>query len=1388
MSLKLYLPLNELTNGQAQDESGQMHTVLGGAEIVADAKFGSVMKFDGSNGRIELPPSAFPVGNEMTVSFWAKGGDTLPKYSSVLRVTDAGAQRVANIHLPWINQIVYFDAGNDGSAAYDRVEKQAQASEYKDQWRHWAFSKNAATGEMKIYLDSKLWHEATGKTKVFPAAAQFTLGSMRGGTEAYEGQLAHVRIYNEALSQTKIQEDMAKDTVSSNSVFFSATSKVEGSEGNAYIVKSGKKILSIGEDPGIYIATFNQYTGALLQKRRFSVQDGNTEIQALADYVQAIPSGNLVILTSNRVPQARLTILFNHTAAQEALQSIGSSEVKKSTAPAAWAVMGYKGEETPLKEIVDGVSSTEVHKNIPLKTFSIEVESKGYQDDGSSRAIIRKDGQDIVNVSSTATWWGGVNVGIYVAVFNEYDGSAIENKYFPNQEYLPAFDDGVRFDQYIKNIPDGRLVAVAVCGDGSENVIINRSEEAIAAFKSIGSEQIESLSGAGGMALIGYKGVNKAVYENLIVPGPATAQGTFSCKLSLPASQQISNRSLLVDDYVKNSQGQIETKTSYRTIISLSPEVENIRLWSDSGAIVRVPKSNVQNASDQTPAENEYTLSTNAQQAITLVPNTLGKIIVHMDDISLWMGKLFVRTSEMTEAQTYSICPDVEVHKKLSKLDKEDFYSRRVDFFQDNAFVGMNGTQIREKCDAVHETISNLMQSIQYTYGRVGNSLHHDRHIVPSSMNRSNFQMNFSGEQLTLDTAETALVNQSYNSATAESIPSTTQLWNVSKDLFDKAIEEVKQSEGKIIVATAEKVEEDAGQIGETITYVEETAAEKYNEEIVEPLGELLIQGESVIKSKEELADDISQGVTSKFNETVDDIQEVMVVMFETDTGTTKIALQTVEEVGVFMESVIESVGADINKVIDDVKSTFDWKDIVIAQKGIISTFNQGLDYVEGKVSNQNTDGTYASEMSTMVTNQINQMKDGWSTSIDNVKAKVQSDGVSRPAPESAEQQSSKNEAQGQLEWLLSKFAEENEEGFPISDPSQINNDVDAVFQKTINGLTNESLDTEMKKVLEDVKALFTNEPSIESIIVGVLDVIKSLGTVTFTLVNSLLNLLFELLASLLQGVRGMLNAEITLPFISDFYTYITDYDGIPDAQKKLTLLNLFSLMVAAPLTIMHKAITGEQPAFPSYPTQSVNGNGVVYGVCQILDGVWGAIASQNVVGNRNVDLYTGLGSVIVNFVAQGVSYPTKRDNIKDKATRDSMLAWEQRIWVLQFVDPMITIGIVASYVNAGIFIRGRSGGLALVDKEIDQIDTFLTTIYEIIHGIGFITVCVKYGEHLSWKEKAMYFIDPVMGVTQWVEHFTPNPMSPKVIAFHMGRTFGSQGIYGALSIINAHQ
>ena len=183
-----------------------------------NAQFTSGLISDDGNGvldfengvHVSIPVDDFSeVNNEVTIAFWCFGDpNILPADTYLCEGQDADNRRQLNVHLPWSNGSVYWDAGDDGSG-YDRIFKQANPQDYKGRWNHWAFTKDAVAGEMKIFLNGQLWHSGTGLTKPMSNIDKFTIGDrgqLNGGR--YYGSVDEFQVWNVALDENTIRSWM----------------------------------------------------------------------------------------------------------------------------------------------------------------------------------------------------------------------------------------------------------------------------------------------------------------------------------------------------------------------------------------------------------------------------------------------------------------------------------------------------------------------------------------------------------------------------------------------------------------------------------------------------------------------------------------------------------------------------------------------------------------------------------------------------------------------------------------------------------------------------------------------------------------------------------------------------------------------------------------------------------------------------------------------------------------------------------------------------------------------------------------------------------------------------------------------------------------------------
>ncbi|NET74561.1 LamG-like jellyroll fold domain-containing protein [Okeania sp. SIO1F9] len=209
--LQLDLPLNEIDDGKVIDRSpNNFQCTVHGPEIVDDSTFGKCIKFDGVDDYIEIPPEAIREYNEITISFWAYGDSDASKGTSIIYALNNDNRITVNIHLPHSDGFIHFDCGYQGT--FDRISKEDTDNYFKDKWTYWVFTKNVATGSMKIYVNGNLWYSEEDKTKPINPATRVVLGNFiledcsLSDSYWYKGKVARFQIYNRELSPAEISE------------------------------------------------------------------------------------------------------------------------------------------------------------------------------------------------------------------------------------------------------------------------------------------------------------------------------------------------------------------------------------------------------------------------------------------------------------------------------------------------------------------------------------------------------------------------------------------------------------------------------------------------------------------------------------------------------------------------------------------------------------------------------------------------------------------------------------------------------------------------------------------------------------------------------------------------------------------------------------------------------------------------------------------------------------------------------------------------------------------------------------------------------------------------------------------------------------------------------
>lgn len=178
--------------------------------MMENTPFPSAVSYGTRNGMLMLNGSNYTmssfadqeIGGAFTIEFWAKGNGNNGQNTTFMEALDTAGRRIFNIHMPWSNNNIYFDAGDE--TGYDRINQAANATEIDDVWNHWAFVKDQASGQMFIYKNGQLWLSGNNKNREMGYFHRLIIGASGNQSLTWKGNLDELRIYKTALSAATI--------------------------------------------------------------------------------------------------------------------------------------------------------------------------------------------------------------------------------------------------------------------------------------------------------------------------------------------------------------------------------------------------------------------------------------------------------------------------------------------------------------------------------------------------------------------------------------------------------------------------------------------------------------------------------------------------------------------------------------------------------------------------------------------------------------------------------------------------------------------------------------------------------------------------------------------------------------------------------------------------------------------------------------------------------------------------------------------------------------------------------------------------------------------------------------------------------------------------------
>ena len=213
------LPLIWYTfDGRALDLTGNSIAQIYGNPNYTLGFYGQAINFDGQNDYVELTQvenSFSRIEKGITICFWQYGEDSLYHRDTILC-----SDYEYNVYDPsisinlgcWKQPGIYnWDCGSSSRASDKRLSgNHRYKSEWAEHWNHWAFTKDAITGIMQIYLNGRLYDTRMESDRNISPINSFTIGN--GWYGSYDGLLDDLKIFDYVLSQPEIAHTATNGT------------------------------------------------------------------------------------------------------------------------------------------------------------------------------------------------------------------------------------------------------------------------------------------------------------------------------------------------------------------------------------------------------------------------------------------------------------------------------------------------------------------------------------------------------------------------------------------------------------------------------------------------------------------------------------------------------------------------------------------------------------------------------------------------------------------------------------------------------------------------------------------------------------------------------------------------------------------------------------------------------------------------------------------------------------------------------------------------------------------------------------------------------------------------------------------------------------------------
>ncbi len=770
-------------------------------------------------------------------------------------------------------------------------------------------------------------------------------------------------------------------------------------------------------------------------------------------------------------------------------------------------------------------------------------------------------------------------------------------------------------------------------------------------LKSAGPVLLKALAGPGTRVVFyenaGFKGTTFVPDDTGALPKNAKAHSINMEVTQTQAEAGIRVFTTLSEDYESDGKGDMRSVTRFRSTLVFPPTVQNVEIsaWEDDTSIEVDGK----------------TYSIGPMQPAKLSPNQAGRIVVRLTAEEAGAPELMVRTDTMPPGTVLMVYPDQEMHEKIASLPDNAL--------RQSGMVQSKYTQ--EDCKQVQLALQSISQSMVHGHAETAAGVTSTRYIDASQMADAHWVLNLDSATgkvtyQAINEQEAARINATASKEVVKASQSLAQGFSLSKS-FKKATKVV-VSTGESAAKTVSNTANDAAKATAEAARKTQEAAEKAAQEAAKQAQEAARKAQEAEKAAQEAAAKAAAETARKAKEAEKAAQDaaakaaaeaarktqeaaekaakeaakaaqdaaekaskeaakqaeaaakaaasaantagdaivdaskvvakqlvVTVHFLEENVPGIQFVVNQAKHAAMAIKAVVEMIEVAVEKFVEWVRFIFEWKDIQQTQKVIINTVKSSLKGM--------SDG--AIKLKNNLDNVIDQLK----KAVEKAESTAAINSTSQASNPTGHGSTEK------FEWFMNHLSKNSKDASAKSTADSAPKNAGAQFV------------ADMKRAAGNLgQDLFGIEQSIERMgraiadgdagaaFIAAKDIACQLVTLGLDVVRAIIDILFDGLAALIDGVLSLLTTKIHIPYVSDL---LKKFLGIGE----MSMLDVGALILAIPVTIGTKLFTGQAP-FKSVDSLALGvsrdievGKTIALGIVALVDGFMNAYNTLKATG-----------------------------------------------------------------------------------------------------------------------------------------------------------------------------